>query len=698
MPLKYLEEPGPSLGMIRDLPSWLLPPGAVYDCLNLVYDQPGIARQRMGSTALVAGAQTAFATSLGFVRSDDATGIEELYGLDGKAGGLNVINKTSGAATSLGTIGTANYSIGRPVRHFGFLSFPGVPPSGSGSRNIVTVAGQTSSTTFTNTVAASVAAGDPQVTLTGADVTTNVKVGAVVQITDSPQTYHFARVVSIDTTKKFTIWPAPSWTNAAVPIGGVVLRAGYQSLVGGGCGASFQNRLLLGNTNDHGSTGQTLVMDRRVYYSPLPTEFTPVPVPLFAAATLAGASFVEPKFWPLLNYFDVPGADPIVAMEAVSDNQLLIFTTTRPFLLSGDLTTQLATTSPTITTNLSEVAGNGTCISDRGVQRTTEGVVWAGYGGIHAWNGRTPVDLTDKKINTYWRGKVLGSNFVLHGSAYVRGHYIVSYTSGGVTEALACNLANLVWTRLSGVGTDNSYAVARPTQSAQVFALRWWDQTGAAPSMTNGQTIRLDSMFAPFVAGSTTVDADGNAMNMALTTRVLTGDPETQKRFQRGTVRYQLSAPTGNSTQITAQSKIDAADIGSSSVRNIGSLSNTATSTITNATNANPIVITTSANHGLQTDDFVDIDGIVGGGTNATGRYRIAVINATSFSLVGGIGNTAYTSGGQLKKLTESDYFMGTLNAGQGVSFNLTNSGVINDFQVHGFRVAYLERAPVMSA
>jgi hypothetical protein len=694
--MRYLSDEGYSLGMIRDQPSWQLPAGATYDQLNMLNDVVGIARQRGGSTALVSGAQTAFATSLGFCVSQNAgLTIEELYGVS-SAGAINLINKTTGATTALGAIGVSGSGVivGRPVQHFGFVVFPW-RDLGITARQAAVMAGVTVNQVFTNAVAAQVAANDPQVTLTGADVTTNVKVGTIVQVVDATHVYQ-GRVVSIDTTKKFTVWPPPNFTNAAVPIGGVTTWLAYPALAGS-CAASFQNRLLFGNTIDNSGATFTQVTDRRIYYSPLPTESTPDGNS--PTVTNTGAYFVSgTSSWPKLNFVDVPGTDPIVAMQPLADNELLILTSTHPVVFRGNLVTQLATTSPTITFDLSEVNQPAGCLSDLSVQRTARGIVWAGAGGVFAHNGRSIVNLTGddktRRIASLWQSLASdAATFVIHGSAYVRDHYIVSGTSGGTTFSLACNMQNLQWTRLSGVGTDNFFAVSRPTIPQQVFGLRWWDQSGAAPSMTNGQTLRLESMLAPYVAGATKTDADGTAVSMSLTTRVMTGDAETQKLFQRGTVRAQVSSTTVG-VAVTGQSKIDAADIDASSVRALGNLSNTATLTVSNATNANPIVVTTGT-HGLQSDDFVDIDA-VGGNLNANGRWRIAVINSTSFSLVGGIGSAAYTSGGKVKKVTETDYLMSPLNSGQGAS--LTIAGSPNNIELHGVRLAVLEKDPVMSA
>ena len=73
---------------------------------------------------------------------------------------------------------------------------------------------------------------------------------------------------------------------------------------------------------------------------------------------------------------------------------------------------------------------------------------------------------------------------------------------------------------------------------------------------------------------------------------------------------------------------------------------------VTDATNATPIVVTTSAVHGLTTDDAVVISG-VGGNANANGTHRVTVLTTTTFELytIAGVaiaGSGAYTSGGEV--------------------------------------------------
>lgn len=79
---------------------------------------------------------------------------------------------------------------------------------------------------------------------------------------------------------------------------------------------------------------------------------------------------------------------------------------------------------------------------------------------------------------------------------------------------------------------------------------------------------------------------------------------------------------------------------------------NQPTHTITNATNASPIVITTSASHGLANGEQVAIDGIVGNTAPNGLVWEVANVTATTFELVGSTGNGAYTSGGTVYEVT----------------------------------------------
>lgn len=81
--------------------------------------------------------------------------------------------------------------------------------------------------------------------------------------------------------------------------------------------------------------------------------------------------------------------------------------------------------------------------------------------------------------------------------------------------------------------------------------------------------------------------------------------------------------------------------------------------TVTGATNANPIVITTGEDHDWVTNQQVDIAS-VGGNTAANGSRTITRIDARNFSLNGIAGNGDYTSGGTIQSKFPDQF---TINA-----------------------------------
>jgi hypothetical protein len=81
-----------------------------------------------------------------------------------------------------------------------------------------------------------------------------------------------------------------------------------------------------------------------------------------------------------------------------------------------------------------------------------------------------------------------------------------------------------------------------------------------------------------------------------------------------------------------------------------------AAKTITAASNATPIVVTSNA-HGFSNGDFVVVAGVLGNtaanNTGANGTWVVANITANTFELTGSVGNGAYTSGGTASKVVQ---------------------------------------------
>lgn len=103
------------------------------------------------------------------------------------------------------------------------------------------------------------------------------------------------------------------------------------------------------------------------------------------------------------------------------------------------------------------------------------------------------------------------------------------------------------------------------------------------------------------------------------------------------------------------------------------------TGSVTDATNASPIVVT-SAGHGLSTGTRVTITG-VGGNTAANGTFKITRVNDDTFSLDGSTGNGAYTSGGtwNVSGLYKLSLTVSAANGYEaGVTYSVLVSGAIS--------------------
>lgn len=95
--------------------------------------------------------------------------------------------------------------------------------------------------------------------------------------------------------------------------------------------------------------------------------------------------------------------------------------------------------------------------------------------------------------------------------------------------------------------------------------------------------------------------------------------------------------------------------------------------TISGATNATPIVITSTA-HGFSNDDVVLIED-VGGNTAANGTFVVASVAANTFELRNSAGNAAYTSGGTAKKLARTKDLKMALAMAEAVVINYKAAG-----------------------
>jgi hypothetical protein len=78
-----------------------------------------------------------------------------------------------------------------------------------------------------------------------------------------------------------------------------------------------------------------------------------------------------------------------------------------------------------------------------------------------------------------------------------------------------------------------------------------------------------------------------------------------------------------------------------------------AAKTITNATNATPIVVT-SASHGYANGDIVYVQGVLGNTRANGGPYIVAASLTNTFELQDSVGNAAWTSGGTVQRIART--------------------------------------------
>jgi hypothetical protein len=106
----------------------------------------------------------------------------------------------------------------------------------------------------------------------------------------------------------------------------------------------------------------------------------------------------------------------------------------------------------------------------------------------------------------------------------------------------------------------------------------------------------------------------------------------------------------------------------------------TSVNQVEGATNATPIVITSTA-HGFSNGDLVAITG-VGGNTAANGNFAISSVAANTFELDGSVGNGAYTSGGLFWRRSASEfidaYSAARLDTDQTITTPTSLDGVAN--------------------
>lgn len=197
------------------------------------------------------------------------------------------------------------------------------------------------------------------------------------------------------------------------------------------------------------------------------------------------------------------------------------------------------------------------------------------------------------------------------------------------------NEHSLAHTNTGGSGTD--WQLDNIVYSVQAF--------GAIGGGSGDDAAAIQSAIAAAPSGATVYVPAGSYNLIGSGTEILLiSKPISFRCAGWGNTRLQIDATVPN-TRDVFHVTTPSANIGLSIDDCFISPTLGAAKTITGASNATPIQITTSAAHGYSTGQTVTI-GSVGGNTNANGTWVLTVVDGTNFTLNGSVGNAAYTAGG----------------------------------------------------
>lgn len=694
--------------MNQDVSPLLLPEGYVYFAQNVLFDKVGIARKRGGIVGVGATATYA-ADNLGALLKEDGT--VQLYGLQGNVSPMFVsINSTTGAMTTLlttGAVGIYNDNGGRPFQHYGFLIWPLNANGAAINTGVAAVAGASGSVapyTFATPASCVLTAGDKRVACAAGDTpVTHAQIGSIFTASNANFRYR-GRVTNIISSTAFEVYPTPPVSITATgadfaaftltgPSGGAP-----RAYVSGKVGMSFQGRVVLGNCTRHDSAGANRVeyFGRRVYFSSTLLEGDATP-----AARETGAVWLVNNGFPDLNYFDIPGQDPITAMAPTGFGDAVIFSAFKGFRVTGNLSTQFGT-DQAITWAVREIPNSVGCMSERGMQRTPRGIIFPHASGIYTTDGTSMQPLMFGRMQNYWKALVASAGFKVTGSALIYGnhYYICGIQDGNSTGwGLMVNLDTLAWGTIvsepvNGSARINS-SVQDPSNPSRIWGLRWLFPSGVGVSMIGGQLVELETMFSPSSTNVTDADATW-PIEFSILTRPYSEDTETlQKHWSEVTVEYKNSG--GISLVFSPMFSINPSDAFQSGGGG-GQLSAQDPFTITGATNAAPIVLTVSVTHDILANDWVRVAGVLGN-THANGPYRVQSVTGTTITLVGSYGNGAYTSGGTVQVMDQKDFTL--VNASQfggdqnnaAVFYRLTSQAA-SEIELYGITHSWENREP----
>lgn len=256
----------------------------------------------------------------------------------------------------------------------------------------------------------------------------------------------------------------------------------------------------------------------------------------------------------------------------------------------------------------------------------------ARYHSVVAFNGRL------------WRFN--GSTW--NGTTFVSDTKTAHYSSDGATWTAYTD--DMPWNQThaqAAIASSDGIYLTDGFQSPRVFVIRehtgalvsaWTDLGSAAKNLSQATDAKKPIKdLTGFASQPGLVFTRGQLMTLASPDRGITGGV-----YEAYVVGRSSSFDTTPEQGVNPTS-VAVGAINSSSWNNFGTFQ--INYGVSGATNASPIVVTTSAAHGLRTGDKVDIFAVLGN-TAANGTWIVTVLSSTTFSLNGSTGNAAYTTSG----------------------------------------------------
>lgn len=571
-------------GMIRDIASWELPEGAMYDAVDVLCDLVGKVRKRGGTTSPAAGNSAATVENLLNYLSGGKDALTGVWGTLGKAGTTAILFTTStGATTSVFTDGSVNTIAMRPFQYLNLIvtSFQGTGFT-TGDRNITWLFGGGTGA-FTGAVAGTVTANDNRVTgLTSAGLVA-AHLGDMISINGTNNVYN-GRITEVTTSTSVRVEPIPT---SGFSISSCSIQPEWKwsphstdQQISGRFGCSYQGRMVFGYTLLTGpaNTDYAKGLDyqpNRIAWSTLPTETATLNYA--AGVVIDGYQFLAGNPFLPFNFVDIPGLGGMTGLAAAGDGQLIVFGPNKTYRISGFLASETVA-NPTFTFSVDQISSNVGCVSAKSIQYARGGLIFAGFDNIYEYDGSQMRPLLNGRNQRYFQDR-LRAGATIHGSAYAvnRNHYILSMSDAD--GAIMLNLDTLAFTRGTGVTLNLFDSCPDPVDATKLWGARWWDTTGAAPTMTKGQLIGLESIWLPTSANKT--DADGTAVIMDVqTASYVDGETGANKLPVDVNITYKLAGSGSPTATLKADTQLDTA---SATYVTLDAAVPTATNTITKA-------------------------------------------------------------------------------------------------------------------